>query len=477
MNRNENENDWITWLSLPLPEDVMKHKWHGDFAAMEQAMDRRLSGGLSDGMRKRLLLEKKIIKRLPGNYPLDREDACKKLEEAVEGFRPEELKKLMDEDCADWIYIGGEPHFRDNLLENLFKTRPDYAARRRKEQEESREKGFLSEAIENMRTEGGMDLTIRLRARLWFAREAACRPGETVRVWLPIPAVGAQVKAVRILDDGTGTLPRECLYFVHTAPESAPQRTICWEVSWQPGLEFLVEYEYDIEAGYVDLWGEDGKPAFRQSRYACFDAVTRDDLAEQPPHIVFSPMIRSLTNEVVGEETRPLEKARRIYDYVTKKIRYSFMRSYVTLPVISEYVAAGGKGDCGAQSILFIAMCRCAGIPARWQSGLYANPGRVGNHDWARFYVEEYGWLYADCSFGGGAHRAGDESRRRFYFGNLDPYRMPSCNRFQTDFDPVMRRLRSDPFDAQSGEAELTGEEHERYPFESETVITAVEER
>ena len=33
------------------------------------------------------------------------------------------------------------------------------------------------------------------------------------------------------------------------------------------------------------------------------------------------------------------------------------------------------------QALLFITMCRIAGVPARWQSGLYAEPGSVGMHD------------------------------------------------------------------------------------------------
>lgn len=505
-----NENHWIEALSVPLPEDVMKHKWHGDFSAAERILERRLAGELPEVMRRRLLLEQKILKRLPGNYPLDRDEACRRLSEAVTDFKPQELDELMDADYADWIYIEGKPHFRDNLIENLFKTRADYRARRRqKPEKESEEKCFLQEAIRQMQKDGGIRRTIRLRSRLWFvpgtaagpavqtAEEAAgksaagMRPGEIVRVWLPLPGVGAQVKAVRILGNGIENLPEGSVKQLWIAPETAKQRTICWEAAWQPGMEFSVEYEYDIEAGYVDLWSgletsgpreqaqpraglkqtaaEDKRLAAWRARYACLDAVEADDLTEQLPHIVFSPMLCELTKEIVGTEERPLEKARRIYDYVTKKIHYSYMRDYLTLPVIPEYVAAGQKGDCGAQAVLFITMCRIAGIPARWQSGLYVNPGRVGNHDWARFYIEEYGWLFADCSFGGGAYREGDEERRRFYFGNLEPWRMPSCRRFQSDFEPPIKRLRNDPYDAQSGEAELCGERHDVYPYESET--------
>ena len=94
------------------------------------------------------------------------------------------------------------------------------------------------------------------------------------------------------------------------------------------------------------------------------------------------------------------------------------------------------------------------GIPAQWQAGLYTTPDEAGNHDWARFYIAPYGWLYADCSFGGSAHRAGCEERRAFYFGNLEPWRLPLCSAFQQELNPPKRFLRYDPYDNQNGEVE-----------------------
>ena len=52
------------------------------------------------------------------------------------------------------------------------------------------------------------------------------------------------------------------------------------------------------------------------------------------------------------------------------------------------------------QALLFITLCRMSGIPARWQSGLYATEFYTGCHDWAQFYIEPYGWVFADPSFG-----------------------------------------------------------------------------
>ncbi len=480
-----NMNEQIGLLRVPLPEDIEKHKWHGDFQACGELIDRKLAlPTTSDVMRRRLLLEKKILLKMPRNYPYTWEEACALLAAEVKDFTDEDLKELMDSDYADWIYVDGEVHFRNNLVSNTFKTRPDFAARRIRPQGQSEESRQLKTVLKEMREEGGARRTIRLRAKLWLAEDAAV-PGEKVRVWLPLPEKEAQIKDVRILDDGTDAMPEGALSFCYVAPENAPQRTICWEAAWQPGLSFTAEYEYDIENGWLDLWnglGEDGSGEFVppenvaawKEKYFCDEPVTEEDLAFQEPHIVPTPMLSELLKEIVGQEKRPLEKARLIYNYVTTQIHYSYMRSYVTLPDIAEYVARTQKGDCGAQTILFMTLCRMAGIPARWQSGLIANPGYVGAHDWCRIYIEEYGWIFADCSFGGGANRSGDEWQRRFYFGNLDPYRMCACSRFQTPFMPAMEKLRSDPYDNQSGEVERErDEDHDRYAYDSETVMVS----
>jgi DNA mismatch repair protein MutL len=62
--------------------------------------------------------------------------------------------------------------------------------------------------------------------------------------------------------------------------------------------------------------------------------------------------------------------------------------------------------------------------------------------------------MFADCSFGGSAYRAGNTERHDFYFGNLDPFRMAANSELQAEFDPPKLHLRIDPFDNQRGEAE-----------------------
>ncbi|MFA6688263.1 MAG: transglutaminase-like domain-containing protein, partial [Sphaerochaetaceae bacterium] len=189
-------------------------------------------------------------------------------------------------------------------------------------------------------------------------------------------------------------------------------------------------------------------------------------------HIVFTPYLRALAAEIVGDETNPLVKARRIYDFITTNVMYSYVRRYDTIDDLSEYAAVNLKGDCGIQALLFITLCRICGIPARWQSGLYVTPEEIGCHDWAEFFIAPYGWLFCDCSFGGGAWRGGKTDRWNHYFGNLDVLRLPASGAIQTPFDPPKRHWRGDPIDNQRGEMEYedAGLSHSQIDFLHRTI-------
>ena len=216
------------------------------------------------------------------------------------------------------------------------------------------------------------------------------------------------------------------------------------------GQMFTVEYEFDNILQYVDMSKVDFE-AIEQSAYPEDVLIyTR----EQAPHILFTPYLKALAAELKGEETNPVKIARRIYDYITINLNYAYVRDYATLDCIPEYMALGRRGDCGVLALLFITLCRICGIPARWQSGMYAEPGDVGNHDWAQFYVPTLGWRWADVSFGRAARLRDHEPRWNFFFGNLDPYRIPTNCDVMADFNPPKQFIRRDPCDNQDGEAE-----------------------
>ena len=260
--------------------------------------------------------------------------------------------------------------------------------------------------------------------------------GKTAHVYMPLPVEYAQVRNLRLLGfEGTAGEP------VSVDNGSYPQRTARFETVIRGGEVWQTEFEFDNETVFRNP--DPSQVLFSQPSFYT---------GEEAPHIRFTPYLRELTRSVTEGEENPLLEAEKIYRFITSQVKYSFVRSYSTVEDIPEFTAANRKGDCGFQALLFITMCRIAGIPARWQSGLYATPLTVGSHDWAQYYVAPFGWLSADCSFGGSAFRQGDEKRRAYYGANLDPYRIPYASQFMHSFSREEEGLRDDPYDNQSGE-------------------------
>ena len=422
-------------LKINLPEDVLKLEHNGNFDEAIKLIDLRLKKEIPMALRKRLEIEKEIIKVIKGEYPYSFEEALKIMKDNVKDFTEEELITLQEESAADWIFIDGKISFNESFFGNLVITRPDISSRLINQEDlamdEKKEK-LLNDNIKAMKEKGGVSYFIHLKSTVKIKEEHA-KIGENVKVHLPLPIDCLQLKNINIIDAKAR----------YIAPSNYPQRTAYFEEQLKENQEFSVEYAYENHLKYVDL--DPSKASENQPTF---------DTEEFSPHVMFTPYIKELAKEIIGDETNPVLKARSIYDFITTKIMYSYMRKYFTITNIPEYAALNLKGDCGVQALLFITLCRCVGIPARWQSGLYVTPYYVGCHDWAQFYIEPYGWVFADLSFGGSAYRKGNKEKWNFYFGNLDPFRMPAASEFQHEFDPPKKYLRYDPYDNQTGEIE-----------------------
>ena len=60
-----NINQCVDSLSMPLPEDILKRKWAGDFEGAIKAIDMLLEKELPPMLRERLICERERIRRLP----------------------------------------------------------------------------------------------------------------------------------------------------------------------------------------------------------------------------------------------------------------------------------------------------------------------------------------------------------------------------------------------------------------------------
>ncbi|MBQ7801576.1 MAG: transglutaminase domain-containing protein [Oscillospiraceae bacterium] len=434
-----NINDTLQYQNIGLPDDILRRKLHGDFEGAIRLIDRRLKEeNLSDALRHSLRVHREMILRLPEEFPYSRAEAIDIIRRQIPDFTEEEFDELVDSRRIRWIYVNGEMRIFNRFFSSLCKAYPGFAQRAGEVLPgvESAVGGvhLLDHAMAVMKERGSMTNRIRIRASMRI-KDEHFTPGMFVRAHLPIPSACQQQRDIRI----------EKVYpeSGKPAPEDAPQRTVCWEEHMTENHEFVVEYSYLHTARYHDTSAMHAEP--RQLDF---------DIQEEAPHIVFTPYIRQLARELTAGMTDPLCKARAFYDFITLNMNYTFMPSYFVLDNIAEACARNYTGDCGVFALLFLTLCRCVGIPAQWQSGFAAEPGFCGGHDWVRFYVEPYGWLYADTSYGVSARRNGNEERRRFYFGNLDPYRMVANSAFAVNFTVSKEHWRADPYDNQVGEIE-----------------------
>ncbi|MDO4484793.1 MAG: transglutaminase-like domain-containing protein [Clostridia bacterium] len=435
-------DECIQSLSMPLPEDIMKRKWAGDLEGAMAAIDIRLAGDLPQMLRDRLTVEKERIRRLPTQYPWQREEAIAKLRELVPDITDEEFDQLELAGRIDFIYINGVKHYFVRFHRTLVKTIPAMMARTGNMPTPVSK--WLDPMIAVIKDKGVMSRRITVEASIGLS-EGRFVPGK-YRVWLPFPAKSAQQSDIRLVDGNPDVI----------GDENAFARSAYWEKDLTSEERTAIRYSYVSTIRYANPLHAAAPDA---PLYPDALPVEDADLSEELPYIRFTPYLKSLAADLAGDETDPIQKAWRFYCFATQKITYSFVRDYFQIDDIGEYCALNSKGDCGLQALLFIALCRISGIPARWQSGMSIDDDYVGAHDWAQFYVDGWGWLFCDPSYGGSAWRAKNTERHEFYFGNIDPMRMAANRRYQAPLTPAIGCFRVDPYDNQTGEMERVGAE------------------
>lgn len=426
-------------LSMPLPEDILKRKWAGDLEGAIKAIDRRLKLELPEMLRARLVCERERIRRLPTQYPWNKEQALAKLREIVPSVSEEQFDNWELEGRIDFIYINGEKRYFIRCHRSITKH-PDLV--RQAGREVSPVNEWLDPMIREIKEKGSLTRRITLETSVYVEKEDFV-PGEYL-AHLPFPEPSAQQSDICLLEGDPDGI----------APEDAPARTAHWRRKLDEWHEFTLKYSYTSCIKYADPLHQaaPAEPLYPNAAPPC-----DDDLAEGGAFMRYTPYLKALAANLASGAATDAEKAWRFYEFVTTKVDYAFMRDYFQIDHLNEYCAVNLRGDCGLQALLFIILCRIGGIPARWQSGLAVEPSYTGSHDWAQFYLEGWGWLFADCSYGGSAYRYGSAERHQFYFGNLDPMRMVANREYQAPLTPEISVLRVDPYDNQSGEMERMG--------------------
>ena len=425
-----------------------------DAGQFKQA-ESRIASALADKTldaptRSALEFQRERMRRILIDFTLSEDDAKARVRKQIPDLKDEEFASWDAAGLLEHQTIDGRKLYFSRAPSNLFRLSAEARARRAEQtpfNDSPLEKPHPhhSEVRQQALATGKSSVaphTVRVTQSISVDADAV-PSGETVRAWVPYPrAIAGQQENIRFIES------RPARHEI--APESTLQRTVYLEKAAEAGkkTEFSITYELDIYARYQVIDPDKVVPVKPTPELAPY-------LGERPPHIVFTDDMRKFSREVVGDEKNPYLIAKKLYAAVDR-IPWAGAREYSTITNISDYALHAGHGDCGQVTLLLMTLLRLNGIPAHWQSGMIFSDGKYNNlHDWGLMYLDPYGWVPVDVSFGKLPDAPAD--LQDFYFGGFDAYRIAFNDDYSRDFVPKKEFFRSETVDLQRGEVEWKG--------------------
>jgi len=387
---------------------------------------------------------------------LDFEKDKPAVEEYIRKYYPdvndEMLAQWENSKALEYKIINGKKWYFNRAAPNLFRLDKEAIARKAEvdkanENDESVLRTHLSEIVNALNKSGKTQAApVKMRVKYELTLQPNAIPeGEVVRCWLPYPREDnrrqSNVKLLSVHDS---------VYVI--SPAQYAHRTIYMEkiVKKDEPLKFAIEFSYQHAPEWFNLQGKAILPYDTQSE------LYKTYTAERPPHIVFTDSIKAVSKRIVGNETNPYKKIKKIFEWIDTTFPWAGAREYSTIKNIPQYVLENRHGDCGQVTLLFMTLARYNGIPTRWQSGFNMQPGGLNLHDWSEFYIEGIGWIPMDQSSGIETF-AGNDDVKYFYTNGIDAYRWIVNSDFSRPLFPNKIYLRSDDVDFQRGELEWRG--------------------
>ncbi|MBC8472325.1 MAG: ankyrin repeat domain-containing protein, partial [Planctomycetes bacterium] len=251
-----------------------------------------------------------------------------------------------------------------------------------------------------------------------------------LKLWMPIPREWDSQKAVKIIS----VEPEPHAKYVD--PEYG-NLMLFWDFGKEPqkpSYKVSIRCRLEQYEVYTDI---------DPNRIGLYDKTSKDYIlyTQSTNTISITDKVKELAKIAVGNEKKPYLQAKRIYEFVRKKMYYSAttdilrkrgrsIKAILEFPVIDQKTGQEYYiGDCVCHSAFFVALCRTVGIPARRVMALWdyrpwnrtypeglesatesqnssAN-GVVkffGAHVWAEIYLPNYGWIPVDPTFEGFGH-------------------------------------------------------------------------
>ena len=425
----------------------------GEFSKAAELIDFKVkSTAITSEEKLDLLFEKERLNRIKIDFNKTSDDVLKYINKYYPDVKEKDLDKWENDGSLEYKIIDGKKWYFSRSAPNLFRINKE--AKKQKISVDGFKKEpkdvFLEKHIPIILDESANSYERLVKPETFKLDYAvtvdanAVPDGEIVKCWLPFPREGHQRQIdIKLLAVNTDE------YVV--ASNDNPQRTLYLQkpaIKDQPTIfNMVLEVTSYNEINFIqpDLI----KPYNKNS------GLYKTYTAERPPHIVFTDKIKNLSESIAGDETNPYLIAKNIFTWISANIPWAGAREYSTLENISDYCITTGHGDCGIKTLLFMTLCRNNGIPAKWQSGWMLHPGEINLHDWCEIYLEGYGWVPVDQSFG--LVDSDNEEEKYFFLGNIDAYHLIVNDDYSRPLFPEKIFPRSETVDFQRGELEWRG--------------------
>jgi transglutaminase-like putative cysteine protease len=408
----------------------------GNYSAAAEYFDEARSLYESRGLSEDALAAKKKIfssRRCVLEYSLNETEAKNDLREKVPGITEEEISDWLSHSAQKLVSGGETLYFSETTFNYL---RANY------------------EILQKM--PGGIDFDYISRDVL-----SGRKPDGDSPYFNPVYYTGTEnfVLSGDVLKD-TGTvqiwlpLPVETESQTNVSVSNLSYREY---IAYGPVTDGQIGYVYyEIPAEKIDgdlvITADIGFKSYEQGFYVDPDKVLPYNTTD-PEYILYTQSARNIeindnvrakAREVVGDETNPYNQAVMIYNHIIETYPYSYVPHFSLDTIepktaLSTHMFETGHGDCGTQSTLFSAMCRSLGIPARTIGGMQMLGKKPGNHFWAEYYIEGYGWIPCDPTAADDADWIDIDDERRaewkeYFAHNLDNTRFV----IQKDVDAKM---------------------------------------
>jgi transglutaminase-like putative cysteine protease len=415
---------------------------NGNFSEAMKTIDLKLQNKTQLSSIEIEVLQKKQydIQAVKNEYTLSYDDVYKKLKTQISDLSAQDMRDWKNDYSLEYYLIDGEIKYYYNCSYDLFQVNEEAANRAGIQNNSSYDYSkYPMETINALNKDTLFTKNVFVGFSFFQNLETIPLNG-VLRVWIPFVRDNRFQKNIKIVDNNIKdfSMPKKelltsMIYFEHKVTNGYNSYDE-WDrffttpkYDWMYSIDkpefvtdstFLIQFIYQYTSrAYYNRININTLKSYNTNN-SIYEKYTKETELNQ-----FTDYLRKLSEEIVGSENNPYDKAKLIYKWVCENIIWTQPKA--VMGDNAEYTAKYKRGDCGAKSNLFISLCRINNIPTRSQGGWLIRPnGGHAQHSWAQVYFEAYGWLPVDVTFGKGLINHEDERLKYFHFGNCTPYRL-----------------------------------------------------